>query len=161
MSDELDRARAIDAVVDALRETLRVIEASAAVARDEATHADTRQEGKYDTRAIEAGYLAGAQARRAADAASALRRIDALPRRERDDGVVAGPCLVVLVSAAGERRHYLLAPCGGGLTARVGAITVRVITPSSPLGQALLGTEVDDEVSVAGTDDIWLIESVR
>ncbi len=161
MSTGPTRAQAIDAVLAALRETLAVLEASANQARDEATHEDTKQEGKYDTRAIEAGYLAGAQARRAVETADAVRRIAALPREERDDDVIAGPCLVTLRSDAGAQRHYLLAPCAGGLIARVGEFEVRVITPSSPLGSALVGAEVDDEVRPAESGTTWTIEAVR
>lgn len=161
MTSGPSRAEALDAVLAALRETLATLEAAANLARDEATHEDTKQEGKYDTRAIEAGYLAGAQARRAVEAADALRRIAALPRAERDDDVVAGPCLVTLRSDAGVERCYLLAPCAGGLVARVGETDVRVVTPSSPLGAALLGAEVDDEVRADGSETRWTIVAVR
>ena len=37
---------------------------------------EVKQEGKYDTRAIEAGYLAGAQARRAQEIRIELVRLD-------------------------------------------------------------------------------------
>jgi transcription elongation GreA/GreB family factor len=43
---------------------------------------------------------------------------------------------------------YLLVPAGGGLVTRVDGKAVQVITPNSPLGDALLGKKVGDEAEV-------------
>ncbi len=47
---------------------------------------------------------------------------------------------------------YLIVPKGGGLVTRVEGQAVQVITPNSPLGEAVLGKRVGDaaEVSVGG-----------
>ena len=55
----------VDQIREQLKEQLNVMQAAAAEARENATGDETRSDGKYDTRAIEAGYLAGAQARQA------------------------------------------------------------------------------------------------
>jgi transcription elongation GreA/GreB family factor len=43
---------------------------------------------------------------------------------------------------------YLIVPKGGGLVTRVDGKAVQVITPNSPLGEALLGKRVGDEAEV-------------
>lgn len=141
----LTRPRALEAVVAALIEQVEVARAQAAIAHDEATNEETRQEGKYDTRAIEAGYLAEAQARRRAEVEQALgllRGVAEGPPRDHVDG----PCLVHLERPDGV-AFYLLAPAAAGLRVDVGGQVVRVLTPSSPLGRELLGAEVDHELS--------------
>jgi transcription elongation GreA/GreB family factor len=44
--------------------------------------------------------------------------------------------------------YYLIVPKGGGLVTRVEGKAVQVITPYSPLGEALLGKRVGDEAQV-------------
>ena len=56
-----------------LEEKLAVMQAAAADAKENATGDETKSDGKYDTRAIEAGYLAGAQAEQAEKLAEAVR----------------------------------------------------------------------------------------
>lgn len=154
-------AAAIEAIVDALRATLSVIEASADIARDEATNAETKQESKYDTRAIEASYLAGAQSKRAREAREALARYEALRRPRPAAGVrgaetVTGPALVTLRDDEDREHHYFLGPGAGGLGVTVAGLPVRVITPASPLGRALIGAELDDPVQPTGARELTL-----
>lgn len=147
---EPTREAVLRAISAALRETVSVLDASAGIARDEATNDETRQEGKYDTRAIEASYLAGAQSKRADEARTALGRYAALPASPPPTHTVAGPALVTLVDDEQRAHHYFLGPGAGGLRVRVDGVDVLVITPDSPLGRALLGASEGDEVTVAG-----------
>ncbi len=130
-------------VVAALRavllEELAAVERIAAAARDETTSAETRQEGKYDTRATEASYLARGQAWRVAE----LRRLAAwFEVQSGDPRDVVG--VGALVALAGARQELVFVAPVGGLSATVGGRKVRVISPGSPLGKALTGLEADD-----------------
>jgi hypothetical protein len=49
----LDKKQVIDALRAVIAESLDAVERVAAMARDEATSAETRSEGKYDTRSTE------------------------------------------------------------------------------------------------------------
>ncbi len=132
------------AIVTALEDAVETARVQANVARSEATGDESRQEGKYDTRAIEAGYLAQAQARRVAEAELAFQRFASLdPKDER--ARVDGPCLVTLQGPEGL-THYFIGPAAAGLRVEVDGETVRVMTPASPLGRLLLGLEADDEL---------------
>ena len=51
---------------------------------------------------------------------------------------------LVEVDEDGETKQFFIAPAGGG-TMLAG---VQVVTPNSPLGRALLGKRVDDEVEL-------------
>jgi transcription elongation GreA/GreB family factor len=140
------------AVVAALRETLNTermaVEAVAAMARDEASSAETRAEGKYDTRATEASYLARGQAWRVAE----LRQLAAWYQLFDPSQPLHPPSAQVgaLVEVDGPRRELLfIAPVGGGRV-EVDGVSVRVISPSSPMGEGLLELEAGDEFEVEG-----------
>lgn len=85
-----------------------------------------------------------------------------LPQREygKDDVVV--PSAMVELKLGGARAYYFMAPQGGGLVTSVEGEPVQVITPQSPLGEALLGKKVGDtvEVAVRGTVRKYLITSI-
>jgi hypothetical protein len=130
-----------------LEAELDVLLKSAAAARDAATHAEAKPENKYDTRGLEASYLAGAQAERAAELQRDLQVLASLPLRTfgSDDKVAA--TALVAVERNGQPVHYFVMPVGGGarLTSPLGPVTV--ITPQSPLGRALQDPTSDLEIS--------------
>ena len=52
-------------IIEALHDRLAVLEKAARASHAEATHESSKAENKYDTRGLEAAYLAGGQARQA------------------------------------------------------------------------------------------------
>jgi len=131
-----------------LEREIEVLERAARSAREAATHEESRPENDKDTRAVEAAYLAGAQADRARELGRALNAIEFLPLRGfREEDPIASAALIE-VEVDGKRFHYFLAPQGGGLRAEMEGVTVQVITPQSPMGKALLGKSVGDVVEV-------------
>lgn len=49
----------------------------------------------------------------------------------------------------GERTaFYFMSPVGGGVTLDVDGVSVRVLTPASPLGRALIGQAIGSDVEV-------------
>ncbi len=134
-------AACLEAELDALR-------ASAAAAHAAATHAENKPENKYDTRGLEASYLAGAQEGRAKELQAALAAVKAaVPRLFRPDDVVAVTALVE-VSLDGVSSRYFILQVAGGYTLQTAAGSVLTVTPQAPLGRALLGKHVGDEVAV-------------
>jgi transcription elongation GreA/GreB family factor len=127
--------------------------AAATSARDAATHEEARPENDKDTRAIEAGYLAGAQAERVRELRDAVAALDAMPCRDAGEGepVALGSLIRVEANERGATRTwcYLMAPEGGGTRVEWNGESVSVITPASPLGRALLGRRRGDVVEVA------------
>jgi len=140
------------ALVTRLREeiarTVSVLTRAANEAREAATHPDAKPENDKDTRAVEAAYLAGAQADRAREMERASAALAALPlKRFGPDDTISAAALVRLDH--GETTcWYFLAPQGGGLCATVDGVEVHVITPQAPLGRELLGKSVGDVVEI-------------
>ena len=141
----MTKSAAVSALHQALQDELAALESVAAMARDEATSSETKAEGKYDTRATEASYLARGQAVRIAE----IRRLHAWydrlePSELSPDRVRLG----TLVEIEREQPEWVfLAPFGGSRVEVQGQI-VRVISPSSPLGKALLDLQPGDAMEV-------------
>ncbi len=132
-----------------LRERLDRLARAAMEAHAAATDPGSKAEGKYDTRSLEASYLAAGQARQVDELAEAVRIFDGLALRDFgfDEAVDAGA--LIEAEADGETSHFLLAPAAGGLVICAEGIEVTLLTPASGLYQKLLGLRVGD--GVAGT----------
>ncbi len=146
---ELAKSAVAQAFLDALSAELVAVERVAAAARDETTNSETKQEGKYDTRAIEASYLARGQATRIV----ALRRLrawfavfEAAPL----DQVQTGALVTIAPEEdddSGAERVFFIAP-EGGRSATVDGTVVELISPRSPLCQAMAELEAGDDFVV-------------
>ena len=64
MLQTIDKKKIVEVLIEKLNTELKEVEGAAKSTRDLATADDLKSEGKYDTRAIEAGYLASAQSKR-------------------------------------------------------------------------------------------------
>src|SRR5690242_21866202 len=69
-------------IVEALHNHLAVLEKAARAAHTEATHESSKAENKYDTRGLEAAYLAGGQARQAREIQESIKVYETLPLKE-------------------------------------------------------------------------------
>lgn len=149
----MDKTALLAEIEAELRRELATLTRAAKDAHVAATHEESRSEDKHDTRGIEASYLAGAQAARAAEIERQLQIFQSIPHSGPQSGTrqggerIASGSLVELESG-GRRSFYLLSPSGGGLTLKLAAGKIQVITPASPLGEALLGAREGDEIEV-------------
>ena len=114
----------------------------------DATHEDSKAENKYDTRGLEASYLAGAQAKRVTELKEALTVISILKLRSfNEDTPIAITALIELQSAE-KNMWVLLVPKGGGQNINYAGQNIQTVTPESPLGTNLVGKNLDDEISL-------------
>lgn len=146
----MNRSEVVVRVQQALQSELEAVERMAAMATEEATGAESKSEGKYDTRATEASYLARGQANRVV----ALRRLVAWVSAMPAPGARVGLGSVVQIDEDERRSWLLMLPDGGGVVVQVGGEPVRVVTPRSPVGQALVGAEVGDEVEIEASERV-------
>ena len=115
-------------------------------AHEGATHEEAKPENDKDTRALEQSYLARGEAKRYEESRSALAETEGIALRDfgPDDAAVLGA--LVTTEENGEEARVWLAPHGGGT--RLAEGRVQVVTPKSPLGQALLGRRAGEECEV-------------
>lgn len=144
-------------LVEKLTEQISILKSALSESEESASGDETKSEGKYDTRAIEASYLAQAQANQLAleeESLSKLQRFEPLDY-ELNDRI--GPGALVEVEQEGELCFYYLAPAGGGLIANYLGCEVTLITPESRMYQQLselrLGDTLDDcQLTVMGVE---------
>lgn len=115
---------------------------------DIATHEDNKAENKYDTRGLEASYLAGAQAKRVTDMKEVLAIFENLPIQEFAEKNKISATALVEVSLSDKLSFVLIMPKGGGQGVLFEGKPVQVITPESPLGRALIGRKVGDFIEI-------------
>lgn len=147
MLAKIDKRALVTALCEQLGETQRTIEQAAAAAHEGATHEQAKPENDKDTRALEASYLAGAQAARARELKAVQNALAFLPLKKHDTVAEAA---LVHVKAGARSNVYFIAVHGGGLKAKVNGVEITVITPDAPLGQALLEGAAGDEVMFNG-----------
>lgn len=113
-----------------------------------ATDPDSKAENKYDTRTLEASYIARGQAKRVTELQEAVQAFSALSGFELDEGSVASLGSLVAVEGPDGVDHYFIGPAAGGTEILHEGREVVIITPSSPMGQKLVGRRVGDRVAM-------------
>jgi len=128
----------------------------------EATHESSKAENRYDTRGLEASYLARGQSKQAAEAAQAIEEFELLPTREFATGEAIDVGALVELKSKKESSFYFIGPRAGGTEVIHEKREVLVITPQSPLGQQLVGRQQGEKVTlqIAGMNNEFSIASV-
>lgn len=133
----MTKSEVIAALAAQLEKKIAVLKSALADSTESASGAETKSEGKYDTRAIEAAYLAEAQAAQLALAEESLATFKRCPFPPFNFDEEIAPGALVEVEQDGEICFYLLAPTAGGMTTDYLGCEVTVITPDSRLYQQL------------------------
>jgi transcription elongation GreA/GreB family factor len=130
------------------REELNILETSARSHREFATDQEFKAESKYDTRALEASYLAAAEAKRVEELKLEIQILEEVDIDQSQKlGEISIGALVDL-SHLGQVRQYFLIPTAGGTVIKIQETAVLVVSVFSPIGDALLGLKAGDEFEV-------------
>jgi transcription elongation GreA/GreB family factor len=141
----MNKRAIVKKIVARLTEELQVYFRAAQFSRAEATHESSKAESKYDTRGLEASYLARGQSKQAAELEAAIAEFEKLPVKKfgADDPIAIGA--LVELENGGENLFYFVGPRAGGTEILHDKKEILVITPQSPLGEQLLGKKSGDE----------------
>jgi hypothetical protein len=141
------KTQLLERICNELRSQLDRLTRAAQEAHAAATDPGSKAEGKYDTRSLEASYLAVGQARQVAEIAEALRIFEALtlPSFSKNDEIDAGA--LVVVDLHGENLRFLMVPASGGLVVEHEGMEVTLLTPDSGLYRSLLEMRVGDTLA--------------
>ena len=140
----MDKRKAFKIVLEKFRHELKQQERAAGAAREGATGDEVSSEGKYDTRATEASYLARGHAMQYEALIDDLRPLEAyrVPDYEKDESIGTGA--LVEVGCGRERQHYFILPRGGGIFIESEETEIAVLNPRSPLAKCLVGRRSGD-----------------
>lgn len=147
----VDKERVLEALRQRVNEDLGALTRSQQATHAGATHEESRPENAKDTRALESTYLARGLAERVTELRNAQMVLEAFAPERFDEGqpVAVGALIALLLEDEdGEPRQFchLITPVGGGLKLCIDGVEVGTLSPRSPLGHALLGLSVDDDV---------------
>jgi transcription elongation GreA/GreB family factor len=136
-------------IMEALQVDLQAAIAAAQTAHETATHEENSAENKYDTRGLEAAYLAAGHSRRVNDVQAALLAYRNLVLRPYypDHGIQLSACIRV-ADSQGKQRAFFLGPAAAGLKIQTQTDEIMVITPKAPLGRAMVGKAEGDEIEI-------------
>lgn len=147
----MDKKNLIEIIRQKLEEDLKVLAEAARATYEAATHEESKPENEYDTRGLEASYLAGAQSKRVAEIEELIFICKNMEVRSfAKDDPIATSALVEL-SLDGKKIFVFIMPKGGGMTISYENKNIQIITSSSPLGVSLLQLKVGD-VAVVETN---------
>lgn len=117
---------------------------SAKAAHQAATHEESKAEDRHDTFAIEASYLAAGQAARVDELDQTIQEFESfLAGSAHHSSISLGD--LVTYECDGITLHAFLAKNGGGTKLQIDGATVQVISPTSPLGDELMGRNTGEE----------------
>lgn len=131
-----------------LERDLAALRAAALETYAAATGDESKPENKYDTRALEASYLAGAQAKRVLDVEASLKIYKFLEIKPFTPTSRIESTAIVELDLDGKQLRVFVVPARGSLSLTCEGVAIQVITPQSPLGEALLGLKVGDVAKV-------------
>jgi hypothetical protein len=134
----MNKTQLLRQIVARLSENLGVLEKAARASHAEATHESSKAENKYDTRGLEAAYLAGGQARQAKEILDSIKVYESLVAKDFADGEPIDLTALVELDSSGSRSWYFIGPKSGGLEVELQGKEITVITPQSPLGQNMM-----------------------
>lgn len=151
----------VDYLINHLKSELIEIEKAARSSKELATAPDLKSEGKYDTRAIEASYLAGAQSKRVEEIKLDIGMLEDLDISENKTNKIQLGSLVNL-HWNNQDRLYFISSTSGGAMVKLEENTVLIISVFSPIGDAALGLSVGDsfEVETPKETRTYLIRSI-
>ncbi len=115
--------------------------------KDAATNEESKAENKYDTRGLEASYIAQAHAKRIEKMKESLYFIDKTQINPFKNKIKVGD-LIVLLDTSNEVKSLFFLLSEGGIKVEYKSKPITSLSITSPLGSKLLGASLDDEVSI-------------
>lgn len=146
MANIPDKLKIKQEVLLQLKEQQRLLAQVVQTAADASTHAEAKPEGKYDTRAIESSYLAGAQTERLLELNQKIQSIERMDLLAPIDLAVKITSLVLLTDEDGKSLWYMLIPGAAALKICTDGIWITILSPESRLGADLLGKSEGDDI---------------
>jgi len=157
---QMNKRALIQKIAARLTRELEVYFRAAQNSRAEATHEQSKAESKYDTRGLEASYLARGQSKQAAELEAAIAEYQKLDARRFSVGEPIDIGAVVELEIGGEKTFYFLGPRAGGTEVEHDKKEILVITPQSPLGAQLMEKKQGDrpQIELAGRKQpAWIV----
>ncbi len=107
---------------------------------------DLKSDGKYDTRATEANYLADGLRQRISELEQELQLLEEVNINQTGEDVSIGSLVELRLN--NDIKKYFIAPTAGGTIINCDGEAILVISVFSPIGNEALGLKVGDEFEI-------------
>jgi transcription elongation GreA/GreB family factor len=145
----MDKQKILNSIIEKLNLEAAALKKAAYIAHKDATNSESKAENKYDTRGLEASYLAEAQAKLAAEVFHNVEVYKSLVLKAfNEDSVITVTALVELEDENKSRSFYFIGPTWGGIIIESDSNNIMLISTTSPLGAAIIGKEIGDVVII-------------
>ena len=145
----MDKAKLHQAIISALDVVFDTSKKAAVQAHEAATNKETIAENKYDTFGLEASYLAAGQSKRVSECEENIKKFKQLEVHDfSPESLIRPGALIELEDAQGNIKYLFLSPVAGGLKVKFNQLDITLVTPSSPLGNALMSQALGDDITV-------------
>jgi transcription elongation GreA/GreB family factor len=141
----LDKKLIVSQLIHQLELDLSALTEVAHSAKEYVTAGDVKSDGKYDTRAIEASYLAGAQEKRVEEIKLDIQMLKDL---ELHPTTTAQLGSLVKIKLKNDERFYFISSTAGGSIVDINGTAVLVISVFSPIGSEVLNLSADNSFEV-------------
>jgi transcription elongation GreA/GreB family factor len=138
----------LDELISRAKVELEQLEEAAKSNRDFATDQEFKAESKYDTRALEASYLASAESKRVEELKLEIQLLEEVDIHSSAKLKEISIGALVELLYGEQRRWYFLIPTAGGTLLKINDEPVVVVSVFSPIGDALLGLKAGDQFEV-------------
>ncbi len=150
--------------IEKLTSELTAITAAAKESFATATSEEHQAKNRHDTFKLESSFLARGQAKRVEDLTNALENLHMLPLRKLPSkSPVQLGALVRLIAGDNTTRTLFFCSTAGGESITAGSEEITIVTPQSPIGQAILGKITGDkiDVKIGFTTNTYTVKSVE
>ncbi len=140
----MNKKKILSALLENAKQELQLaLEAQASASRFK-HESDMKQESKYDTRGIEAGYLSDAQSKRVEELKLELKLIEEIPCYNFKEGDEISLGALIEIEVNQRKKLYFLSSTAGGTMLNIEDIIILVISAFSPLGSSVINLKTGD-----------------
>tara|TARA_B100000945_G_C19867776_1_gene361390 strand:- start:27 stop:500 length:474 start_codon:yes stop_codon:yes gene_type:complete len=156
----MDKRSVILKIIESLQSELETYIRAAKSSHAEATAEENRAENKYDTRGLEASYLAAGQANKVSELESAIAAYKDLLNQPTHKAIEVGS--LIELNQEGFTEFYFIGPTAGGTEVEVEGTEILAITSESPLGSQLISLKLGQKstLDLAGRKQKVQVKSV-
>ena len=146
----MTKSEIVSQLIACLQRQLATMRDAAKATHEASTGDEAKAEGKYDTRGLEASYLAEAQAEQCRKLSHSLHVFKSLTLEDFPPDSGAGSGALVETEINAIISYYLLTPRAGGVSIDYRGCELTTLSPDSPLYQSLLGKSCGDILEPSG-----------
>ena len=143
MGNPFDKSNLLQKAIEDLQRQFELMANAAHQAREDSTNEESKAENKYDTRGLEASYLAQGQAERAQKLSESLFLLKKVQLKDFTATENLSVSALVCLRTDNSDKWVFLIPASG-MTLKVDDHRIQTMSTTSPIGRILLDCKLGD-----------------